>query len=189
MDERLEQGREVIFSPSLDEKMIYVHQPGAALCAPVGQDRRRQPAGDEEQPPHDRRSRLRHDPHELAEVEGGRRTPAAGGASLEYKGLEKTAGVDRACHHFVRHTPSGETWNVYLDPRSLLPRLVLAENKQGDLLERYVYSEIRENPTELLAAAAFSPAERWGEGKGLFSRLARAASGSNVPSNSAPTTR
>ena len=43
----------------------------------------------------------------------------------------------------------------------------------GDLLERYVYSEIRENPKELATAAAFSPSERWGDGKGLFSRIAR----------------
>ena len=63
-------------------------------------------------------------------------------------------------------TPRGEIWNVYLDPRSMLPRLVVAENDRGDLLERYVYSEIRENPTELASADAFIPAERWGEGKG-----------------------
>jgi hypothetical protein len=71
----------------------------------------------------------------------------------------------------------------------MLPRLVVAENAQGDLLERYVYSEIRENPTELASAAAFDPAARWGEGKGLLSRLAKAASGASVPSNGASTKR
>ncbi len=129
----------------------------------------------------------------LANLQKSRDEPdgtRTGGPSLEYKGLEKAAGLDAACHHFVRHAASGETWNVYLDARSLLPRLVLAENKQGDLLERYVYSDIRENPKELASADAFSPSERWGEGKGLFQRLAaKAASSLNVPSNNAPTTR
>jgi hypothetical protein len=71
----------------------------------------------------------------------------------------------------------------------MLPRLVLAENAQGDLLERYVYGEVRENPTELASAAAFDPSTRWGAGKGLFSRLAKAASGAKVPSNDASTKR
>ena len=183
-------GREVIFSPSLDEKMIYVHQPGAAAVLPSVRIAVDNPLV------------MKNSRHTIAEAgfemilanlqksktdqEGG---AEAGVASLEYKGLEKAAGVDRPCHHFVRHTPSGETWNVYLDPRSLLPRLVLAEDKQGELLERYVYSEVRENPKELTTAAAFSPSERWGDGKGLFSRIARAAAGSNVPTNSAPATR
>ena len=159
----------MIFSPALDAKMIYVHQPASRGRAAFDEDRRRQPAGDEEQPAHDRRSRLRDDSCEPAKVEGRCRSRQAGRRGpAEYKGLEKTAGVEQACHHFVRRTPSGEIWNIYLDPRSMLPRLVVAENKQGDLLERYVYSEIRENPTELAAAAAFSPSERWGEGKGLF---------------------
>jgi hypothetical protein len=112
-----------------------------------------------------------------------------GPPNLEYLGLEKAAGVDRPCHHFVRHTPAGETWNVYLDPRSMLPRLVLAENAQGDLLERYVYAEIHENPTELAAANAFDPTARWGEAKGLLSRLAKAASGTTVPSKDASAKR
>jgi hypothetical protein len=182
-------GREVIFSPSLDEKVIYVHQPATAVVVPSMKIAVDSPLV------------MKNSRHSIAdagfdmilanlqkskeEKDGAKE----GGASLEYKGIEKAAGVDRACHHFVRHTTSGETWNVYLDPRSLLPRLVLAENKQGDLLERYVYSEIRENPKELASAAAFSPSERWGQGKGLFHRLAKAASGSNVPSNNAPATR
>ncbi len=182
-------GREVIFSPSLDEKMIYVHQPGAASVLPSVRIAVDNPLV------------MKNSRHTIAEAgfetilanlqksQKDQQNAGPRGASLAYKGLEKAAGVDRPCHHFIRHTPSGETWNVYLDPRSLLPRLVLAENAQGDLLERYVYAEVRENPKELLAAAAFSPSERWGEGKGLFSRIARAASGSNVPSNSAPATR
>jgi hypothetical protein len=182
-------GREVIFSPTLDSKMIYVHQPVAsavmpsmkiAVDSPLVMKNSRHTiaeAGFE--------TILKNLQKSKADVDAGK----TDGAGLEYKGLEKAAGLDRACHHFVRRTPGGEIWNVYLDPRSMLPRLVVAENNRGDLLERYVYSEIRENPTELASTAAFSPAERWGEGKGLFSRLARAASGSSVPSNNAPATR
>ena len=183
-------GREVIYSPALDAKMIYVHQPQTAAVVPSMKIAVDSPLV------------MRNSRHTIAEAgfemilanlqkSGGAPDPAKGGApSLEYKGLEKAAGVDAACHHFVRHAASGETWNVYLDPRSLLPRLVLAENKEGELLERYVYSEIRENPKELAAADAFSPSERWGEGKGLFQRLAaKAASSLNVPSNNAATTR
>ena len=183
-------GREVIYSPALDPKVIYVHQPQTAAVVPSLKIAVDSPLV------------MKNSRHTIAEAgfemilanlqkSGGAPDPAKGGApSLEYKGLEKAAGVDAACHHFVRHATSGETWNVYLDPRSLLPRLVLAENKQGELLERYVYSEIRENPKELAAADAFSPSERWGEGKGLFQRLAaKAASSLNVPSNNAATTR
>ncbi len=50
------------------------------------------------------------------------------------------------------------------------------------LIERYVYREIRENPTELAAAGAFEPDQRWGESKGLLTRFARAATGSDLPS-------
>jgi Protein of unknown function (DUF1571) len=182
-------GREVIFSPALDAKMIYVHQPATAVVMPSMKIAVDSPLV------------MKNSRHTIAEagfetiitnLQKAKTEPdssGAGGASLEYKGMEKAAGVDRSCHHFIRHTASGETWDVYLDPRSLLPRLVLAENQQGDLLERYVYSDIRENPKELASAAAFSPSERWGEGKGLFSRLAKAASGSSVPTNNAPATR
>jgi hypothetical protein len=182
-------GREVIFSPALDSKMIFVHQPAASVLVPSMKI------------PVDSPLVMKNSRHSIAEAgfetilanlrkskddsEDGK----AGGVSLQYKGLESAAGIDKPSHHFVRETASGEIWNVYLDPRSLLPRLVVAEDKQGDLLERYVYSDLRENPTELASAAAFSPTDRWGEGKGLLSRIAKAASRSNVPSSDAATTR
>jgi hypothetical protein len=71
----------------------------------------------------------------------------------------------------------------------MLPRLVVAENSQRDLLERYVYSDIRENPADLATAGAFDPSTRWGEGKGLFSRIAKAASDATMPSKDASTKR
>jgi hypothetical protein len=57
------------------------------------------------------------------------------------------------------------------------------------LIERYVYREIREDPTELAAAGAFEPDQRWGESKGFLTRIARAATGSNLPSPGGSATR
>jgi hypothetical protein len=182
-------GREVIFAPTLDEKTIYVHQPQTAVVVPSMKI-----AVDSPLVMKNSRHTIAEAGFEtiLANLQKSQRDSATdkpGPASLDYKGLETTAGVDRPCHHFIRRTASGETWNIYLDQRSMLPRLVVAENAKGDLLERYVYSEIRENPTDLASAAAFDPTTRWGEGKGLFSRLAKAASAATVPSNDASTKR
>ncbi len=110
-------------------------------------------------------------------------------AGSAYKGTEKPSGLDRTCHHFVRVTATGETWNVYLDERSLLPSMVVAKDSHGAMIERYIYREIQENPTDLAAAGAFEPDQRWGESKGLLGRLARAAGGTNVPAPDASTTR
>ena len=74
----------------------------------------------------------------------------------------------------MRKTRSGETWNVYLDSRTLLPRLVSAADSRGELIERYIYREVHENPVELKTATAFVPDERWGPSNGLLSaRCAR----------------
>ena len=82
---------------------------------------------------------------------------------LVYKGMETPAGLDRACHHFVRRSGAGESWNVYLDSRSMLPRLVVAYDSRGSLIERYVtHREIRENPTDLASTGAFEPDQRLG---------------------------
>ena len=67
--------------------------------------------------------------------------------------------------------------------------MVVAQDSHGAMIERYVYREIRENPTELAAAGAFEPDQRWGESKGLLGRLARAAAGTNLPAPDAATTR
>ena len=56
-------------------------------------------------------------------------------------------------------------------------------------MERYIYREIQENPADLAAAGAFEPDQRWGKSKGLLGRLARAASGANLPAADASTTR
>ena len=70
---------------------------------------------------------------------------------------EKPAGLERACHHFVRRTATGETWNVYLDRARCCRAWFSPRIRDGELIERYVYREIRENPDDLAAAGAFEP--------------------------------
>jgi len=182
-------GREVIYSSTLDRGMIFVHQPGAAMVLPSMKI------------PVDSPLVTRNSRHSITDagfdtiLENMRGSKGAAGnnqserAELVYLGLETPKGLDRSCHHFVRRSVSGESWNVYLDSRSMLPRLVVAEDSNGDLIERYVYNEVRENPTDLASAGAFEPDQRWGDSKGLFSRLARAATGSSLPTTSSSTTR
>jgi hypothetical protein len=181
-------GREVIYSNVLDPRMIFVHMPPTAIPLPVMKI------------PVDSPLVMRNSRHAITEAgldtivenlrksERGSVTPSSAGV-VSYKGTEKPAGLDRTCHHFVRVTSSGETWNVYLDERSLLPSMVVAHDKRGAMIERYVYREIHEDPADLAVASAFEPDQRWGESKGLLGRLARAAAGNNVPASSAATTR
>jgi len=120
----------------------------------------------------------------------GRRDQTSNKGKVSYKGTEKPKEVDRTCHHFVRETPSGELWDVYLDERSLLPAMVVGHDPRGQMIERYVYREIRENPSDLAVAAAFDPDQRWGgSSDGLLGRLVRAAGGANQPAASPTTTR
>jgi hypothetical protein len=182
-------GREVIYSAKLDPRMIFVHHPGAAVVLPAMKI------------PVDSPLITKNSRHKITDAgfetivenmlkaRGDAQDDQRGGALLQYKGLKTPDGFDRRCHHFVRRSKTGETWNVYLDSQSMLPRLVLAEDSRGELLERYVYHEVRENPAELASAASFEPTERWGDSKGIFSRLARAAAGSNLPGPGDPTTR
>ena len=182
-------GREVIYSTSIDPRLIFVHMPAGAIPLPVMKI------------PVDSPLVMRNSRHAITEAgfdtildnlrkatgPNGKKESAS--AQLIYCGLEKATGLDRPCHHFVRKTASGDDWNVYLDPNSLLPRMVFAEDSRHELIERYIYREIHENPDDLAAAGAFDPDQRWGESKGLLGRLARAASNSNLPATNTSTTR
>ncbi len=162
-------GREVIYSSRLDPGVIFVHQPAAAVVLPSMKI------------PVDSPLVMKNSRHSIAEagfdslLENVRHSRKAAQehqsdpGNLVYKGVETPTGVDRPCHHFVRHSDRGETWNVYLDSKSMLPRLVVALDDQGQLLERYDYQAIRENPTELLAAGAFEPDDA-GASRTHFSR-------------------
>lgn len=182
-------GREVIYSRVLDPRMIFVHMPATAIPLPVMKISVDSPLV------------MRNSRHAITEagletiVENLRKSERGDDATtthrggLSYKGIEQPSGLNRTCHHFVRTTASGETWNVYLDERSLLPSMVVAQDSHGAMIERYVYREIQENPNDLAVAGAFEPDQRWGESKGLLGRLARAASGANLPAPDASTTR
>jgi hypothetical protein len=181
-------GREVIYSSKLDPRMMFVHMPSTAITLPTMRI------------PIDSPLVMKNSRHAITEagfdaiVETLHRSAGQGNdrseiGDLSYRGLGKPAGLDRACHHFARRSPSGETWNIYLDAVSLLPRMVVAEDPRGELIERDVYREIHENPPELAAAGAFVPEERWGESKGLLSRIARTATGASLPGNAQSTTR
>jgi hypothetical protein len=183
-------GREVIYSSTLDPHMMFVHQPGAALVVPAMKVAIDSPLV------------TRNSRHSIAEagfdtilasLHGSKNAADQSrieGAALNYEPPEAAPGIDRPCHHFIRRTESGETWNVYLDTQSLLPRLVVAKDSHGDLIERYVYSQIRENPSDLSLPNAFDPGARWGDSKGLISRLARAAAAaSNLPDSASSATR
>jgi hypothetical protein len=182
-------GREVIYSSTLDPRMIFVHQPSTAVVLPSMKI------------PVDSPLVMKNSRHKITEAgfdtileslrkaqesAGGERSA---GPRLIYKGLETPDGNDRPCHHFLQRSTNGQTWNVYLDSRSMLPRLVVTEDSRGELLERYVYRDVRENPAELASAGAFEPDQRWGDSQGLISRLARAAVGANLPNSSAATKR
>jgi hypothetical protein len=182
-------GREVIYSTSIDPRLIFVHLATGAIPLPAMKI------------PVDSPLVMKNSRHAITEAGfdtvienlrhavGGNDKNQTDGGTLEYKGMEKPPGFDRSCHHFVRHSPSHETWNVYLDADSMMPTLVLAENSQGELMERYVYRSVRDNPTELASSGAFEPEKRWGESKGLLSRFARATANSGLPSARESTTR
>ncbi len=109
--------------------------------------------------------------------------------TLRYAGLENPGPLPRPCHKLTRVTPSGETWQIYVDPETKLPAMVEATAANGDLLERYVFSNPRIDLPELASADAFDPARRWGGARGgLLHRLAR--SGPAAPGSTAtPTAR
>ena len=182
-------GREVIYSSALDPKMIFVHVANTAISIPTMKIAVDNPMV------------MRNSRHPITDagfdtiIDNLRkaRTTTTGEQgnrdSLTYKGVETPPGLDAPSHHFVRRTLSGETWNVYLDSTTMLPRLVSADDSTGELVERYIYREIRENPQDLETASAFVPDQRWGESNGLLSRLARAAAGPAQPAASQTTTR
>ena len=104
--------------------------------------------------------------------------------AVNYAGVETPDGLDHPAHCLTRTTPSGEKWRVYLDTTSHLPSLVLAVDAQGNLVERYVFTNVKVNPPELVSNDAFDTNTRWGAPKGLFGRLAR----SNNEPAATPTT-
>jgi hypothetical protein len=181
------QGREVIYSTQLDARSLFVRMPKSAISLPRMKI------------PIDSPLIMKNSRHSIAEagldtiianLQKAQETSQQNDLGrLEYRGVEKPPGLNRPSHVFTRRTPSGETWTVFLDARTLLPCMTVAKNPKGELDERYVYHEVRENPTELASADAFDPDRRWGESNGLLSRFARAAMGADSSNNRRSTTR
>ena len=183
-------GREVIYSSAINNRMMYVNMANSSLPMP------------RMSLPVDSPLALRNSRHPITEagfdtiidnlmkftnpdsVDSGRE------GKLTYRGVERPRGLDEPCHLLERITPRGETWQVYLQTRTLLPVVVTAvQTSTGELIERYSYRNLKLNPSELASAEAFDPDKRWGESKSWLSRLARAAGGPAGTSSGAPTTR
>jgi hypothetical protein len=114
--------------------------------------------------------------------------PSAG--TLSDGGSVTPPELGRACRTIVRVTPEGETWTVGIDPETGLPAMVQATAANGDLLERYVFRDLRTELPDLATASAFDPSSRWGTSAagGFLNRLARAAA-ADPKGDSAPPPR
>jgi hypothetical protein len=182
-------GREVIYSAAVDDKVIHVNMANAAIPLP-----RMSIAVDSPLIMKNSRHSIKEAGFDtiLSHMSDGAikgdRTGASGG-KVTYEGVIRSEGENRPCHRFVRVAPNGEKWEVLLDTRTLLPRSVLAHDSRGELLEKYTYGDVKQNPVELASANAFDPDSRWGKPAGLFSRLAGAAAkGAAGGSSAADTT-
>ena len=169
-------GREVIYSSAVNDRMMYVNMGNSAL--PISRM----------SIPVDSPLALRNSRHPITEAGfdtifqnlAARETPQSatspGTGKLEYKGIKQPKGADQACHLLERVSPQGETWQVYLDTKTLMPAVVVAfRSSGGELIERYTYKNLKANLSELADVAAFDPDKRWGESKSWLSRLARTA--------------
>jgi hypothetical protein len=166
-------GREVIYSAAINDRMMYVNSGNSALPIPRMSI------------PVDSPLALRNSRHPITEAGFDtildnlfkflepKTAAVASDGKLIYKGIDRPGGLDQPCHLVERVTPKGETWQVYLDTRTLMPAMVSAvQTSSGELIERYIYRNLRPNPVELASIDAFDPDKRWGESKGWLSRIA-----------------
>lgn len=169
-------GREVIYSAAINDRMMYVNSGNSALPIPRMSI------------PVDSPLALRNSRHPITEAGFDtildnlfkflepKTAAVASDGKVIYKGIDRPSGLDQPCHLVERVTPKGETWQVYLDTRTLMPAMVSAvQTSSGELIERYIYRNLRPNPVELASIDAFNPDKRWGESKGWLSRIARSA--------------
>ena len=167
------QGREVLYAADQGNGLMHVRMGGNALLPRISM------APDSPMATHNSRHPITEAGFDtiLERMEEGLKLSRSGTTSdrITYDGLKAPEGVDKVCHKIERVTSDGETWQVYLDPKSFLPVLVRASATNGDLLEQYVYGETTISPADLASAEAFNADARWGPAKGLFSRLAKAA--------------
>ena len=124
-------GREVIYSASLNPRTMYVNMANSALPIPRMSI------------PIDSPMVLRSSRHPITEAgfdtifEGLEKYEGADAAGIKqdgrlvYKGIQRPKGLDLPCHLLERTTPKGETWQVYLDTRTLMPAVAVAFQAKG----------------------------------------------------------
>ncbi len=175
------QGREALYSAEGGDGMLHMNMPGALVSRPVL--------------PPDSPLVMSNSRHPITEagldaileyVELGLKSKRPGRARRPVwsAGLERPADLTQACHKIERAAPDGEIWVVYLDPKTKLPAMVQANAANGNLLERYVFADLKTDVPELVAATAFDPDSRWGPSRGLLGRLARSSDPSTSPTAS-----
>ncbi len=66
--------------------------------------------------------------------------------------------------------------------------MVVGTSKSGELLERYLFRDVKPDLPELATADAFDPARRWAHSvaSGLLGRLARAGGDAKTTTTAAP---
>jgi len=99
----------------------------------------------------------------------------ARGEQMTYDGIVTPPELGRPCHKITRVTAEGHVWTIDLDTETGMPALVQEMAANGDLIEKYVFRDLKPDPPALAEAAAFDPAARWGPAKGLFGRFAQGA--------------
>lgn len=104
---------------------------------------------------------------------------APAGEKMTYDGLVTPPETGRPCHKITRVTAKGEIWVIALDAENGLPALVQENAVNGDLIEKYVFRDLKTDLPSLAEAAAFDPVGRWGQPKGLFGRMAQGAGGAD----------
>ena len=108
---------------------------------------------------------------------------SGGSATVVFAGMTTPAPLDRPHPCLVRTKADGEVARLSLDPDTHLPALVEVKAADGELLEFYVFQDVRLDPSELAQANAFDPDARWGPARGLFGRIAR---GGETPDTTSP---
>ena len=109
-------------------------------------------------------------PHEAGTARGER---------MIYDGLVTPPEVGRPCHKVTRVTARGEVWTIALDVETSLPAVVQETAANGDLIEKYVFRDLKPDLPALAEANAFDPIGRWGPPKGILGRFAQGGAAAN----------
>ena len=104
------------------------------------------------------------------------------GDRVTHEGIVTPPEVGQPCHKLTRVTPQGQSWIIYLEADSCVPRFVQEQDGNGGLLERYAFGPMQADPPSLAEASAFDPDGRWGAPRGFFGRMATGGASANPTS-------